>query len=58
MIRQYLMVYNYGQGISNDKLINQLNKDFQDTSDSQTMNMMAHIEKCENTNNGTDQFDV
>ncbi|KAJ6649150.1 hypothetical protein Bhyg_04383 [Pseudolycoriella hygida] len=37
MIRQQLMVLNYHRGISNEKLIHQLNKDFRDTSDSHGM---------------------
>lgn len=46
MIRQYLMVYNYNLGISNDRLINQFNKDFRDTSDSHTMDMGNVTGEC------------
>lgn len=55
MIRQYLMVYNYHLGISNDKLINQFNEAFRDTSDSS--NDLKHLqaenttEKCEQLHN-------
>lgn len=37
MIRQYLMVYNYRLGASNDEIIGELNKDFLDTSESKEM---------------------
>lgn len=49
MIRQYLMVHNYNRGISNSRLISQLNEDFRDTSDSQSREMANASENRELT---------
>ncbi len=50
MIRQYLMVSNYHQGISNDRLIKELNQEFLDTSDSQSKETADQSEKSKTEN--------